>query len=219
MGAIVQAGYYPHPHSYHRYGPAGFGYVAAGPAVATELGKIAALSGPAAVWVAAAAGLVALGYSIYHLFQKYDPNKLHDTAVVEAFRSSENSLWYVLTGERLPGIPNVTQTTVPGKYGEMGINLFQPSTYPNVPYPAGVPSLDPTAALDALTQTYQSSAREMIRPESLPNIQGNYDYYAGLIRQVIAARAANPGVANPEASMGLPAWIPLAAIGALVLAS
>ena len=158
-----------------------------------------------------------LGDSIAHLFSNYDPTKLHDTAVVEAFEASAHGIWYVLTGEALPGVPGASATTQPGNYGAAGINLFQNTAYPNVPYPAGAPGVDAGAALQSLTATYQNFAGQLERPESAPNLANNYQILSGWFQEVIAAQDAG----QPSGTLGgalsqIPTWVEVA--GALALA-
>lgn len=168
---------------------------------------------------------IAAGMAIFGLIVQafgYDPQKLHDTAVVEAAEMSMHHIWYLLTGEVLPGIPGLSPTTTPGDYGAQGINLFQESAYPKVPYPAG--QIPAAIALQSLQKTNAEAAQAMQRPESVPNLEGNYNYFAGLIGKVQqaqdAAAAAAPGSIGDVVSglaSSLPGWWPLAGAGVLGL--
>lgn len=174
-------------------------------------------SGPAAPIVATIAGLAQLGLTLYHLFSKYDPRKLHDTAMVENFAASFHSLWYSITGEELPGIPGVTATAQPGQYGAEHIDLFRASAYPNVPMPAGNRQIDVQGAQQALAATFQDFARQMQRPESVPNLKNNYDYFQSLLQRVADAQTA-AGYTGAGPGIDFSSVWPWAIPAALVLA-
>ena len=179
---------------------------------AKSLLTIAPLTGPAAPFVAAAGALVALGSSLMGLFAGCGSTCDHDTTIVEQFASSFHVLWYSITGEALPGIPGVTPYTTPGNYGNAGINLFQASAYPDVPYPLGnAPSApDIQLAIQSLTATNQEAMQSMERSQSLPNRAQNYHYFMGLLQDVEEAQATS-GNSALSITSALPSWWPIAA--------
>lgn len=187
--------------------------------ISASIGLVAPLTGPAAPFFMAAAALVNVGESIYHMFSHPDPAKEDDTAVVEAFMAAFHTTWYMVTGEALPGIPGVTATAQAGQYGAAGINLFQASAYPNVPYPAANAGIDMNAVLNSLANSYQAAAQSLRRPESQPNLRNNFNYALGLLQQVASAQQASglAGLGSTSAS-SMPSWlIPALAVVALVV--
>jgi len=118
----------------------------------------------------------------------YDPRKLNDTAVTEAFRIGMNGLWNDLTGDRLP------TACEPGQCGEQRIAIFTRSSYPNVPYPAGRPGADAAQYLAALDAAYRDAFSKLVRQESIAGLDENYQYIGGLLRQVAAEQARQSSI-------------------------
>jgi hypothetical protein len=189
-------------------------------AIAGGLFAAAPFTGPAAPFVAAAGALVNLGDSIMHMVSGCGPTCDHDTQIVEGFEMAAHGIWFLVTGEALPGIPGYTAVTTAGNYGAAGINLFQNSAYPAVPYPAGAPGVNVGAAIQSLQATLAAAEAQLVRQQSIPNIENNYHIFLGLLQQVQTAAAAAPGAGGTPTVTDfftqIPAW-GWAAIAAAVL--
>jgi hypothetical protein len=129
----------------------------------------------------AAAGVASV---ISQLFKfGYDPKKLNDTAVTEAFRIAFNKAWEELTGERLP------YSCDPGQCGKQKQAIFAGSAWPNVPYPAGKPGTDPAVLAAAIEQMAAEGRAALQRPESVAGYEGNLSYARALVQKVQQHRA------------------------------
>lgn len=129
--------------------------------------------------------------AVVNLFSKllnfgYNPQKLNDTAITEAVKQAMNVLWYNLTGEALNG---VHQTATPGQYGAEHIALFSESRYPDVPYPAGRPDIDPAEIIAATEQVIAQGRANLVRSESFAGYDFNAQYMVNLMNQVAQRRA------------------------------
>lgn len=171
---------------------------------ASGIATLAPAAGPAAPIVLAVAALVSLSGSIIGLFNGCGQSCDHDTIIVEKFEAACHVLWYALTGEVLPGIPGLSATTIPGQYGAQGINLFQNSAYPNVPWPLGnapgAPSI--SQAIAALNATYQDANSQLVRQQSVPNLANNYHYFLNLLQNVSTAQAQAAATSDTTSLLG-----------------
>ncbi len=150
-------------------------------ATAGALMTAAPFTGPAAPFVAGIAG--ALGFFSTLFGFGHDPSKLNDTAVTEAFRIGMNAMWNDLTGDSLPTACD------PGQCGNQRVAIFEQSPYPNVPYPAGRPGIDPIQFIAALERAHQEALSKLQRSESAAGLDQNYRYMGGLLRRVLSERA------------------------------
>jgi hypothetical protein len=139
-----------------------------------------------------AAGLASVVSQLFKF--GYDPKKLNDTAITEAFRISFNQVWEQLTGERLP------YACDPGQCGKQGQAIFTGSAWPAVPYPSGRPGTDPTLVLSAIDTAAAEGRSKLVRPESRSGFDGNVAYARSIVEQVAARRAEE--MRNPLTAAG-----------------
>ncbi len=209
MGRYLQSGYEP---------AAGMGVYST--AAAPALAPLYAIP----VWGQVALVVASLLPLIFRKWG-YNPQKLHDTQVVEAAQMAFNLIWFQVTGEALDGIREIAP---PGQYGAQHKQLFGQSQYPNVPAgPLGDPAIDIDTAISSATLTFRDAASTMQRPESIPNIQGNYDALINLLNRVKEARKAAGPLASIDQLMppavrtavaAIPGgWLTVAAAGAFLV--
>ena len=156
----------------------------------------AAASGPAAPLVLAASALVSLAPLLIKMFKKYDPDKLNDTGITEAFRIGANGLWNELTGDNLP------VNCDPGQCGKQHVAIFTASRWPDVPYPAGRPGANIDQYIAAVANTIADARSRLIRPQSAAGFQENADYFMTLLHQVKERQAQEAPLATAFAAPG-----------------
>ena len=177
MGQMVSTGT-------EHYGQRGLGF--------TPIIAAAPAAGPAAPIVAAVAAIATAAALLIKFFKGrgYDPNKLQDTAITEAFRIGANGLWNDLTGDNLP--VNCT----PGQCGAQNVAIFTASRFPDVPYPAGRSGTDIEQYVAALQAAIADARSKLVRPESVAGFDQNANYFLTLLAQVRQLRAQQGPVSS-----------------------
>lgn len=143
--------------------------------------SIAPMTGPAAPFVAAGAGLTELFSSLFH---GADPREAVDSAKIEAGGIAINKLINEITGENLP-----TNCT-PGQCGKQGVAIWSNSKWPNVPYGAtGNPAINIDDAISQVQNLVAQIKSQMVLQQSLSNPFFSGPYGIGLLEKIKAARA------------------------------